>query len=604
MTAIQQCQAIARFALVSKFNMLNFTEKQIKELNTFSNYLSYKETWIYRQFINTPTKILFLSYGNQGGKTSGVARSYVARILGIHPIAKKNVVYFECEDRQKAKLDEEFQKEYLIKHKSLDSATWNTAKKPQDGFCPECGKNIIQHKRNSRVFRFCSETLPGQSANVNKEGLSAEVKNTQYPELKKWLPQFLIKKDITARNAAIIIRDIHGGQDIIVEFVSYNQSVQSTAGPQRMGIWPYEQPPIDFLNEQYPRLIAEDGDMVITCTPADRMSHLYDNIFEKAKYYFRTKTIADKFKLKQFEKTDNNTDIAVFQAATEDNPTLSKNDIDALFNEIDDTDELLIRRYGIFKQISGRIFKSFDWSTHIISKERYFAEGIPHNWNHCRGIDYHEHVNWACGMIAISPQNEAFIYGEFNPSPENMVTIEIAREFAIMGKDHKYTLNLIDPLASKVQVNTGLSVIDDLNRAFLEYKREGIGTGGYWQPWDTKSTKGRDEIRKRLKNSTLVGKPFNNVILKNGVKDYLPTLWILDNCRITAKAFKNWRLEEWATTDGTKDMKETPQQKFSHFPVLYECLFKHPACKPKYNYDSIEPHKYHRFKGESLYASF
>ena len=577
---------------------MSLSSKEIQSLNNFNNYLSFKETWIYRQFVNSTCKILMLVFGNQSGKTGGVARSYVARILGIHPVPKKNIVYFECIDRSSAKINEDIKKEYLVKHKSLDSATWIFSKLPKDKKCPECGKEIIQYKRSSRVFRFCAETLPGQSANVSEEGASAEIKNTQYPELKKWLPQFLIKKDITARNVSIIIADIFGGADIIVEFVSYNQSVQSTAGPQRCSVWADEQPPLEFLEEQYPRLIAEDGDLVITCTPADRLTHLYDSIFERARYYFRSKTIADKFNLKQFEKTTTGTDIAVFQAATDDNPSLPKDSIESLFAEIDDPDALLIRRYGVFKQVSGKIFKSFDYNIHVIPKDKYFPEGMPHSWAHFRGIDYHEHVNWACGMLSISPQNEAFIYGEFNPSPENMVTIEIAREFSLMGKDYKYILNLIDPLAVKVQTNTGLSAVDDLNRAFSEYRKEGIGTGGFWQPWDTKSTRGRDEIRKRLKNSALVGKPFNNTIIKDGLQVPLPTLWILDNCSITAKCFKQWRLEEWASVDGTKDaIKEQPQQRWSHFPVLYECLFKHPACKPKYNYGEFTEHPYKRFQG-------
>lgn len=580
---------------------MNLTNKQIEELNSFSNYLSFKETWIYKHSINVPSKIILFSTGNQYGKTSNVAHSYVKRILGQHPVAKKNVVYWECEKRPIAKLDGNAGIEYLKSHKTLDSSTWNYLTVPKDLKCPECGANIIQHKRGSTIFRFCSETLPGQSTNLNKDGISAEVKNTQYPEFKKWLPQCLLKKDITARNASMLIKDIFGLSDIVVEFVSYNQSVQSTAGPQRMGIWLDEQPPPEFLEEQYPRLIAEDGDIIITSTPADRMTYLYDTVFEKSKYYFRSKTISDKFKLKRFEKTDNTADIAVFQAATDDNPTLAKTDIDSMFNEIDDPDALAIRRYGIFKQVSGRIFKQFDWNIHVIPKERYFPEGMPFSWNHVRGIDYHEHVNWACGMMSISPTDEAFIYGEFNPSPENMVTIEIAREFALMGKDYRYTLNLIDPLATKTQTNTGMSVMDDLNRAFLLYKREGVGTGGYWQGWDTKSTKGRDEIRKRLKNSVLVGKPFNNVLMKNGLKTYLPTLWILDNCKITAKSFKSWRLEEWGLSSVTKDMKETPQQKWSHFPVLYECLFKHPACKPKVSIN-IPELKFDRFHGDRQYA--
>lgn len=587
--------------------MNNLTPKDIEILNSCENFLSFNRTWIFNRFINCVCKILGLFYGNQGGKTSGVACSYVLRLFGIHPVPKKNVVYWECEHRPKAKIDEEFKKGYLTTHKNLDSATFIYSKLPKDMKCPECGGAIIQHKRNSRIIRFCSETLPGQSANVSKEGLSAEVKNTQYPELKKWLPKFLIKRDITVRNPAMTLFDVFGGADIIIEFVSYNQTVQSTAGPQRMSIWCDEEPPDAFLEEQWPRLLAEDGDMVITCTPANRLSILYDDVFEKAKFYFRTPAISERYKLKEIEKTDSTFNIAVFQAATDDNPTLSKDDIENLFREVDDPDALSIRRYGIFKQVSGRIYKSFEWNVHVISKERYFPNGMPKFWNHFRGIDYHEHVPWACGGMSISPQDEAFIWLEYNPSPENFVTLEIAREFALSGKDYKFTLDLIDPLAQKNQPNTGTTVVEDLNRAFHQYKKEGIGTGAYWQTWDTKSTRGRDKMRERLKNAALVGKPFNNVIVKNGQKLYLPTLWILDTCRMTARSMRNWRLEEWANNDinATKEMKETPQQKWSHFPMVYECLFKNPACraKPVMAFKDFAEqrsnHNTRRFKGEA-----
>ena len=42
--------------------------------------------------------------------------------------------------------------------------------------------------------------------------LSAEVKNTVYPAFKKWLPPSWIKKDITFRNLAMIIRDPNDGK--------------------------------------------------------------------------------------------------------------------------------------------------------------------------------------------------------------------------------------------------------------------------------------------------------------------------------------------------------------------------------------------------------
>ena len=577
---------------------LNDQEKEI--LNTFENYAMFKRNWVYNQAENAPTKIIAWFTGNLFGKTGSVSHSYASRILGLYPVPKKNIAYWECKNRKEAKTDADKKKEYLKKHHSIDSATWIHSKIPDDWTCPECGAEIIRHQRQKKVFRFCSQTLPGQSANVNSEGESAEVKNTQYPEFKKWLPRYLIKKDITFRNPAMTIADRFGGSDIIVEFVSYSQSVQSTAGTQRVSIWCDEQPPPDFLEEQFPRLLAEDGDLVVTCTPADRMTFLYDDVFEKAKYYIRSDSICKAMGLERFETTDSPSDVTVIQAATDDNPTLDADTIEALFAEIDDPDVLAIRRYGIFKQVSGRIFKSFDWNTHLISKDKYFPEGIPSYYNHFRGIDYHEAINWACGFMSISPQNEAFIWGEFNPSPENMITFDIAHELAVMSRDYKFTLSLIDPLANKTQSNTGLTVIEDLNRASLMYKKEGLGTGGYWIPWDTKSTRGRDEVRKRLINSAKVGKPFNNkVINKHGNKEYIPTLWILDTAKLSARSMKNWRLEEWAnnTANATKDKKETPQQKWSHFNMVWEAMFKHPACKPKRMNTWTDVKEYKRFQG-------
>ena len=81
-----------------------------------------------------------------------------------------------------------------------------------------------------------------------------------------------------------------------------------------------------------------------------------------------------------------------------------------------------------------------------------------------------------------------------------------------------------------------------------------------------------------------MGKPFNNRMIKNGVDFYVPTLWILDNCQQTIYSFKNWRWEEWATRESylTKDEKNKPQDKHSHFPIMIECIFKHPAFNTRF----------------------
>lgn len=525
--------------------MINIIEQDKKYLNEWANFLSFIPTWDYKQFINRPEKIVAYFTGNQKGKTYGIAHSIILRILGKHPVKAKNMT----------------------------------------SDCPY------------RIIRCCSERLPQDT-----EGGEGEVKNTQLPAFKRLLPPSLIKKDITARNTVLTLYDPQGGPDIFIEFVSYNESVQAQAGVQRFLVWCDESAPKGFYEEQLPRLMAasefgQGGDLLYSLTPAEHMGWEFDDIFEKADVYIRTEAIIKRLKERtgieypQIEQTDKKNNIAVVLASSYDNPSLTKRTVDEfLLRFSDDEDTVDIRGYGIFKQVSGQIFKDFDMRVHSISESQYFPEGLPHHWRHARMIDFHERVPWACTFVALSDKDELFVYDELNPSPEKLVTHEIARKLALKSGEYKYDLNLIDPLATKVQCNTGLSVVDDLNRMFREFSREGLGTGGYWRGWDTKSQRGRDLIKERLKNSRLVGKPFCN----NG----LPTIWFLNNCKQILQSMKSWRWEEYGNSDAlvTKDEKDKPQQKWSHFPMTLEAILKEGSFKPKNIHEGI--------KRESAYKNY
>ena len=79
------------------------------------------------------------------------------------------------------------------------------------------------------------------------------------------------------------IRDPQGGPDIYVEFTSFNQDTQAQAGVQRKSIWVDEHAPKGFYEEQLPRLLASDGDLVYTLTPAqEHLDWEYDELFERA----------------------------------------------------------------------------------------------------------------------------------------------------------------------------------------------------------------------------------------------------------------------------------------------------------------------------------
>jgi hypothetical protein len=204
--------------------------------------------------------------------------------------------------------------------------------------------------------------------------------------------------------------------------------------------------------------------------------------------------------------------------------------------------------------------------------------GISKEWKHARSIDWHTHNPIAVVWLAVSPRDEIFIYDEWGPSPEKFTIWDIAKFIAVRSQDYRFTIDLIDPLANEKQVNTGRSPCEDLNLHAHTFKAEGLGTGAYWQAADTKNERGMDEFRRRLANSLKVGVPFNNLNTNKtpGESRYLSTIWVLDRCPQVIESLKNWRREEWADRNSklTKDEKDKPQQKYSHFSHAIEYLLK------------------------------
>jgi hypothetical protein len=235
----------------------------------------------------------------------------------------------------------------------------------------------------------------------------------------------------------------------------------------------------------------------------------------------------------------------------------------------------------VFTQITGRIHKAYDPSICFIPFKKYFPNGIPFNWVHARGIDYHEsRIPWSIGWLSASKEDEWFLWKEFHPAidgPNAYNTYEIVKSMARQSESYNYSVNLIDPLANKKQPNTLFSATDDINRHFDQMRREdGIGTPCYWTGWDTKGTGGRDQIATRFKNAVRCGKPFANTIRDSGQTKRLPTLWICDTAPKFHRSVMDWSYGEYvaASTRAVNDPKPTPQQKHSHDNMVLECLAK------------------------------
>jgi hypothetical protein len=510
----------------------------------WEGFFGFKPNQVFNWLLNCPCKIVCLFTGNQFGKNENVEMDYNMRILGMHPNPSKNVV-------------------------STDHV---------------------------RTFRFASQSLPSEKDDT-------EVKNTQYPVLKRRFPNSLITNDITVRKPVVTVKS-GDGKTCQIEFVSFSQDVQSGAGVQRRSIWIDEECNRDFYEEQIPRLLAADGDIIFSFTPVPgAIGWEYDELYERARMIYRTQAVRDRIKertgvvLPEIQMTESADDIAVIMAATDDNPVYAelaarkskilgktitaKEYIDSMFAMYDDPDVVDARRYGLFRQLSGRIYKGFNPQIHVIDFHKYFEE-IPSAWKNFRGIDYHQSNPWAIVWASMSPENELFIWKEYAPTPGKITTYDIVLNMAHMSGDHKYVLDLIDPLANETQVNTNFTTVEDINRYLHSFKREGLSTGGFFHTWDTKGTRGREELQMRLSNATRVGKPLNNKVVEGDGSaaraKYLPTVWIANSCKLTIESLKNWRLEEWKSREMQmeRDQKEKAQVKYSHFPVTIECLLKNP----------------------------
>jgi hypothetical protein len=492
---------------------------------------------------------------------------------------------------------------------------------PAIGTCPISEHNIKPHDK-CRIIRFGAELLPEDKDN--------EVRNTVYPQLKYQLPSTMIKKDITARSPVITYQPVLGGKTAQFEFVSYGQSAQSQAGVDRRTILADEVCPYEFYEESMPRLATTNGQFIVGTTPVEA-GWMYTEIYERAKMYIRTPAVRAFLKkqygqtVKQVEKTDSKKDICVIQAASDDNPIWSlmidqkKKEIkegiiriddfpydtvseylDSVFM-YDDPDTVAMRRYGIFRQITGAVHKEFQWNLHMINLHKYFIDGhLPEKWKFARSIDYHQSVPWAIIWATLSEDDELFIWEEMNPDPNNYTTGGICIEMLEKSLDYSYRINLIDKLANETQPNVvtvNRTTTMEINSFFREKGKLSWSGDTAFEAWDDKTTTGENRVRERLINSKICGKPFNNLQKINGREQRLPTLWISDKCKNMGLSLKNWKMEEWIDRDAiiTKDPKDKKEKKWSHFNCALECLLKDSRFKvSNFNYIQREERFTHK----------
>ena len=77
---------------------MNLEQKDIQQLNQFDSFLSFIVTDNVRGFLNSTARIRACFTGNQAMKTSSSMYDLTLRLMGSHPIPKRNFDYYVCDD--------------------------------------------------------------------------------------------------------------------------------------------------------------------------------------------------------------------------------------------------------------------------------------------------------------------------------------------------------------------------------------------------------------------------------------------------------------------------------------------------------------------------
>ncbi len=329
------------------------------------------------------------------------------------------------------------------------------------------------------------------------------------PKIKQWIPKkYLIdgswQSSWLERSHTLTLAN--GSQ---IEFMSAHQDREKFQGTSRDGLWIDEEIDKPIYHECLLRLLDRGGRSILTLTPVNGMTWIYDDIYLK--------------------KDD--PDIHVSTASTYDNPHINPAEIELITRGLSD-EERKIRINGEFVSLQGLVYKEFaDRPPYVISPFE-----IPSDWTHYVGIDPHLRTPTATLFTACDRDNNLYVYDELYM--DGLIS-DIAP--VIIGKvgDKERFSALIDPASGQPNPVSGTSIRDEFARFGIPARnpRKDVFAG-------------INRVREYLKCDPQYGKP---------------RLFIFDTCRRLRYEFMHYIWQ----TDPQYSEKQQPRKRDDH---LLDCL--------------------------------
>jgi len=214
-------------------------------------------------------------------------------------------------------------------------------------------------------------------------------------EILKWLNPDWIKNIGVRRgrsddleNAVIDFIEIENVEGSIsrIGFKSVDQGRAKFQGTSLDYVWFDEEPPEEIYLECLMRIIDKQGYIWGTMTPLLGLTWVYDVIYLNV---------------------HNNPEVEYRFFAWEDNPFLSKDEIEMLIQALPEK-ERLSRQYGQFISSTSALFGEFNPQIHVISPVL-----IPASWKRYMAVDYGFDMSAAL-WFAVSPEKKVYCYDELH----------------------------------------------------------------------------------------------------------------------------------------------------------------------------------------------
>ena len=361
---------------------------------------------------------------------------------------------------------------------------------------------------------------------IMAKGMDAGISKVVIPKLREMCLPYIKK---FTRGSGGTVSGVEWKNGSSTDFGSYDQDATTFAGREYTAIGSDEPMPREVWMELRQRLRDSFGRAWWTLTPLAE-PWMYDELYSRG-----------------ISSHEDDVDYFAVTCSKYENPWLEEDqDEERSLTE----EEIEARVYGRWMHLSGRVFKTFDESVHVIDQF-----DVPADWTRYHICDPHDRRPFAMIWCAIDPRDEIYVYHEW---PEDLF--------------HKMKTGGMDPEAYS---NLIKSVEGDLPSRFrLMDPRFGVAS---------KATSGRTLADTFVDYGLFFDTRFERPTQSQGeissghmkIREYLaydktkpiddlnrPHIWIMRNCRNVIWSFLHYVYSESRRTD---KVRETPRESGKDF---------------------------------------